>query len=95
MFFSSGFFGSLLTGSGKWNASLAAKAFEFFPAGGKKKAIPYESISFSVLDLSALECSRYVSNSYSTSMLFLSGMGGILNRPGFSGQLMPSGIRSL
>ena len=44
MFFSSGFFGSLLTGSGKWNANLAAKAFEFVPAGGKKKTIPYESI---------------------------------------------------
>lgn len=44
MFFSSGFFGSLLTGSGKWNATLAAKAFEFFPAGGMKKTIPYGSI---------------------------------------------------
>ena len=31
------------SGSGKWNASLAAKAIKFFPAGGKK-AIPYESI---------------------------------------------------
>lgn len=44
MYFSSGFFGSLLTGSGKWSASLSAKGFEFSKGGERKQAIPYESI---------------------------------------------------
>jgi DNA helicase IV len=44
MHFSSGLFGSLLTGSGKWTVNLTAKAFEFARAGERKKVIPYESI---------------------------------------------------
>lgn len=44
MYFFSGFFGSLLTGSGKWSVNLTAKAFEFVRLGERKKIIPYESI---------------------------------------------------
>ena len=44
MHFSSGLFGSLFTGSGKWTVNLTAKTFEFARAGERKKVIPYESI---------------------------------------------------
>lgn len=44
MHFSSGLFGSLLTGSGKWTVNLTARAFEFTRAGERKKVVPYESI---------------------------------------------------
>lgn len=45
MHFSSGFFGSLLTGSEKWTVNLTAKAFEFVRLGVRKKTIiPYETI---------------------------------------------------
>lgn len=50
MIFSSGFFGSLLTGSGKWSAILAATAFDFTKAGQGRVSIPFDSIN-------ALACS--------------------------------------
>lgn len=50
MIFSSGFFGSLLTGSGKWSAILTATAFDFTKAGQRRVSIAYDSIN-------SLECS--------------------------------------
>lgn len=44
-YFSSGFFGALLTKSNKWTAIISTKTFNLMEEGKKKVSIPYESIN--------------------------------------------------